>query len=205
MIAKRYQDCADYHLKTYGIRPLFGGLFWNFCLNVAPPESQASRVHCLPHIDCKNIALGLCMIFVYHGDSECLFHLALDRIQRTPNRPGPFNHREYCWLVLWEAKVIIQIPPGVFVLYPSSLFHHFNVDICGASYVLPLPSDPLTAAPCQILSGSLHSMVRSQHRAIAAPSCVLRAAEMGEVAWYGTIRPPCFKQQSWELQPSNIC
>lgn len=44
-----------------------------------------------------------------------------------------FNSSERAWLVLWEAKVIIQLAPGVLMLYPSSLFTHFNVDICGKS------------------------------------------------------------------------
>jgi hypothetical protein len=40
-----------------------------------------------------------------------------------------FNHKAKSWLVIWEAGVIIEIPPWVLVLYPSSLFFHFNVDI----------------------------------------------------------------------------
>ncbi|TRM68001.1 hypothetical protein BD626DRAFT_564875 [Schizophyllum amplum] len=42
---------------------------------------------------------------------------------------GVFNHRERCWLVIWEAGVIIELPPGVFLAYPSSLFYHWNVDL----------------------------------------------------------------------------
>ncbi|KAA1472872.1 hypothetical protein DENSPDRAFT_881587 [Dentipellis sp. KUC8613] len=52
------------------------------------------------------MALGVCLVFVH----------------------GRFNHRERAWLVLWEAGIIIQVPPGVFVAYPSSLFLHFNFD-----------------------------------------------------------------------------
>ncbi|EIM81551.1 uncharacterized protein STEHIDRAFT_114974 [Stereum hirsutum FP-91666 SS1] len=40
-----------------------------------------------------------------------------------------FDHRRKAWLVIWEAGVIIEIPAGVFVAYPSSLFYHFNWDI----------------------------------------------------------------------------
>lgn len=40
-----------------------------------------------------------------------------------------FNHRQKAWLVIWEAAIIIEIPPGVFVAYPSSLFYHFNFDV----------------------------------------------------------------------------
>jgi hypothetical protein len=42
-----------------------------------------------------------------------------------------FNHSVRSWLVLWEAKVVVQLPPWVIVLYPSSLIYHFNVDING--------------------------------------------------------------------------
>ncbi|KAK1217050.1 hypothetical protein PQX77_020324 [Marasmius sp. AFHP31] len=91
--------------KRYGIRPPYGGLFWNFCLNGA--RSKVPRVFCDPHIDFKNLALAVCMIFVY----------------------GHFNHREKCWIVIWEAGIALELPMGIFVLYPSSLFLHFNVDV----------------------------------------------------------------------------
>ncbi|KAI0750637.1 hypothetical protein C8Q80DRAFT_1118665 [Daedaleopsis nitida] len=41
---------------------------------------------------------------------------------------GSFNHHEKAWLVFWEAHLIIQLPPGVFIFYPSSLFTHFNIN-----------------------------------------------------------------------------
>lgn len=50
----------------------------------------------------------------------------------TPNvdgLTGNFDHKRKAWLVIWEAGVIIEIPAGVFVAYPSSLFYHFNWDI----------------------------------------------------------------------------
>ena len=34
--------------------------------------------------------------------------------------------------------MIIELPAGVFLMYPSSLFFHFNVDICGKHYSLKL-------------------------------------------------------------------
>jgi hypothetical protein len=42
-----------------------------------------------------------------------------------------FNHKARSWLVVWEAGVIVELPPWVLVLYPSSLFLHFNIDIHG--------------------------------------------------------------------------
>ena len=44
---------------------------------------------------------------------------------------GFFNSCELSWLVIWEAGIIIEIPAGVFVMYPSSLFFHFNFDMSG--------------------------------------------------------------------------
>ena len=49
---------------------------------------------------------------------------------------GKFDHKEKAWLVLWEAKLIIEIPPGALILYPSSLFLHFNVDISGVFWLM---------------------------------------------------------------------
>jgi hypothetical protein len=42
-----------------------------------------------------------------------------------------FNHTMRSWLVIWEAGVVIELPPWVLLLYPSSLLYHFNIDIDG--------------------------------------------------------------------------
>ncbi|KAL0567033.1 hypothetical protein V5O48_014961 [Marasmius crinis-equi] len=111
-VAKRFEECA----KKIGIEPLYGGLFFNFCLNGARSSGATSvpRVFCEPHVDFKNLALAICMVFVY----------------------GHFNHREKCWLVIWEAGVALELPMGVFVLYPSSLFLHFNIDVTSLDFVV---------------------------------------------------------------------
>jgi hypothetical protein len=41
---------------------------------------------------------------------------------------GFFAHGEHVWLVNMEGRVILEIPPGSFVLFPSALITHFNVD-----------------------------------------------------------------------------
>ncbi|KAG2092750.1 hypothetical protein BD769DRAFT_1395324 [Suillus cothurnatus] len=110
LLAKRIQACAD----ALGIQPLYG-FFFNFCLNAARPLHHINRVHCSPHVDWKNLAIGVCVIFVYGL--------------------GQFDSTERSWLVIWEAGVIIEMPAGVFVMYPSSLFFHFNVDICDVTFV----------------------------------------------------------------------
>lgn len=64
LIAQRYRACASYMFERYGIKPLYG-YFWNFCANSARPQAGVDRVHCTPHVDWKNLAIGLCIIFVY--------------------------------------------------------------------------------------------------------------------------------------------
>ena len=44
---------------------------------------------------------------------------------------GDFNHGERAWLVIWELGLIFQLPPGVWIFYPSAIFYHFNVDKWG--------------------------------------------------------------------------
>ncbi|KAG1848262.1 hypothetical protein F4604DRAFT_1687795 [Suillus subluteus] len=124
LLAKRYSDCA----QTLGISPLYG-YFFNFCLNSA--RAGVKRVHCSPHVDWKNIAIGVCVIFIYVLISANL---------------GKFNSKERSWLVVWEAGLILEMPAGVFIMYPSSLFFHFNVDMCDLELVctdgrLPTPEN----------------------------------------------------------------
>lgn len=47
--------------------------------------------------------------------------------------PANFNHTMRSWLVIWEAGVVIELPPWVLLLYPSSLLYHFNIDVDGGS------------------------------------------------------------------------
>ena len=44
---------------------------------------------------------------------------------------GEFNSKEKAWLVLWEAGLVIEVPPGALIYYPSALFTHFNVNLTG--------------------------------------------------------------------------
>lgn len=63
-IAKRYQHSVNFYSKAYGIKA-HHGLFWNFCLNAPVFESNQTRVHTVPHIDKKNLAGGVCGVFIY--------------------------------------------------------------------------------------------------------------------------------------------
>ncbi|KAJ6477466.1 hypothetical protein C8R47DRAFT_937425, partial [Mycena vitilis] len=113
-VAASFEKEAAIILDTYGIAPQFG-LFWNLCLNAAF-EGQ-DRIHCDPHADRKN-RIGVCGV---------LTHIL---------RGGEgFNHFQRTWLVIWEAGVVIQLPPWVLVLYPSALFYHFNIDIDQLEFV----------------------------------------------------------------------
>ncbi|RPD69760.1 hypothetical protein L226DRAFT_575408 [Lentinus tigrinus ALCF2SS1-7] len=79
--------------------------FYNYCIN--GPQDDVLGVSTEPHVDGKNLALMFCAVFVW----------------------GNFDHKQKAWLVLWEAGLIVQLPPGVVMFYPSSLFIHFNVNI----------------------------------------------------------------------------
>lgn len=128
-IVARYKRCHEYIKTRYGINPMYG-LFYNFCLNGAWP-GKTDRVYCEPHVDWKNIAIGVCLVFVY---GELIMAKSCYSCTKFRRFTGNFDHRRKAWLVIWEAGVIIEIPAGVFVAYPSSLFYHFNWDIgtiCG--------------------------------------------------------------------------
>lgn len=47
-----------------------------------------------------------------------------------------FEHKYKSWLVLLEAVIVIELPPWVVLLYPSSLPHHFNVDVDSMSFLI---------------------------------------------------------------------
>ncbi|KAJ7749511.1 hypothetical protein DFH07DRAFT_702940, partial [Mycena maculata] len=106
-VAARLRKDAEWHEEKYGIKPLFG-LFWNLCLNTWF-EGQ-SNIRCGPHADKKN-QVGVCLLLVYV-------------LENGKN----FNHTQRIWLVVWEAGIIVELPPWVLGAYPSALLYHFNVD-----------------------------------------------------------------------------
>ncbi|KAI0055118.1 hypothetical protein BV25DRAFT_1843180 [Artomyces pyxidatus] len=146
-IAQRYRRCHQVIKDEYGIEPLFG-LFYNFCLNAARPG--VPRVFCQPHVDWKNIAIGVCLIFVYGENS--FYHL-YTTVLALKTVTGKFNHREKAWLVIWEAGIIVEVPPGIFVAYPSSLFYHFNLDPSSAIFVTTEDGLPPTLSTGTPLNG----------------------------------------------------
>ncbi|KAI0746737.1 hypothetical protein C8Q80DRAFT_1271584 [Daedaleopsis nitida] len=143
-LAERVDNCVASLLRM-GIpesiaKPRYG-LWYNYCINGARPSRPTQGVMTLPHVDGENLALMMCAVFVY----------------------GSFNHHEKAWLVFWEAHLIIQLPPGVFIFYPSSLFTHFNINRDDFEIVTtadgseptpqtarPLHEDHLARPTCQI-------------------------------------------------------
>ncbi|KAF5322157.1 hypothetical protein D9619_002095 [Psilocybe cf. subviscida] len=112
-VAERMARSAKWQGNRWGIKPMFG-VFYNLCINGIFPHQK--RIHCEPHLDFKNI-VGVCALLVYQDP-------------RTP-----FNHRLRSWVVLWEAGVAIELPPWVVLIYPSSLLHHYNVDVLDFKFV----------------------------------------------------------------------
>ncbi|KAH9833128.1 uncharacterized protein C8Q71DRAFT_725808 [Rhodofomes roseus] len=39
-----------------------------------------------------------------------------------------FNSKHRSWPVIWEAGIVIEVPPWTQVMYLSSLFLHLNID-----------------------------------------------------------------------------
>jgi hypothetical protein len=70
-IVKRFEKCR----KTLGLEQTQTyGYFFNFCLNAARPGVGLKRVHCRPHVDWKNLAIGICVIFIY-GEQAGVFQI----------------------------------------------------------------------------------------------------------------------------------
>ncbi|RPD57505.1 hypothetical protein L227DRAFT_565288 [Lentinus tigrinus ALCF2SS1-6] len=135
--ARRVDDCCA-SLKKHpleAVRVLAEpdyDLYYNFCIN--GPQRDVLGVSTQPHVDGKNLALMVCAVFVW----------------------GTFNHKEKAWLVLWEAGLIIELPPGVLMLYPSSLFIHCNVDMSNLQIVTTPNGEkptPATASPLKGVPG----------------------------------------------------
>ncbi|KAF8237641.1 hypothetical protein L208DRAFT_1245828, partial [Tricholoma matsutake] len=126
-VAKCFDESSSWYKKK-GIMPLFG-VYWNLCINASFPNQV--RVHCGPHADQKK-----------HSGHSLLTGFSAN-----------FNHTMRSWLVIWEAGVVIELPPWVLLLYPSSLLYHFNIDIHAIQFLAtdglqrptPANSRPITA------------------------------------------------------------
>ncbi|TFK57991.1 hypothetical protein BDN72DRAFT_907214 [Pluteus cervinus] len=108
-VAVRFQNIADEWKKISNgaVEFQFGG-YHNFCWNACFDDQP--RVQCQPHTDHKNV-VGVCVVVVYEAPE------------------ASFDHTTRSWLVIWDAGIIIEAPPWTALVYPSSLFLHFNIDI----------------------------------------------------------------------------
>ncbi|KAF8142931.1 hypothetical protein K438DRAFT_1994399 [Mycena galopus ATCC 62051] len=113
-VVGRFLKDAAWHKERYEIEPLFS-LFWNFCINTWFVNGGQKHIHCYAHADRKN-QISVCVLVIYL-------------------LPGfeNFNHTQRTWLVLWEAFIIVELPPWTMAAYPSALFYHFNIDVQGQS------------------------------------------------------------------------
>lgn len=95
-------------------------------------EEGICDVFCDPHTDAKNAAVLVCAVLVYYY-GNCKLLTVLYTVVSPDIAAGETTADERIWLVFYEARLIMQVPAGVFVLYPSALFLHFNVHIEGES------------------------------------------------------------------------
>ncbi|KAF8067612.1 hypothetical protein FPV67DRAFT_1449249 [Lyophyllum atratum] len=63
-IAKRFRESETVLKEKYGVERMFGP-FWSFCVNAPRYHHGIQRVHCCPHVDALNLAIGICVVFVY--------------------------------------------------------------------------------------------------------------------------------------------
>ncbi|PIL25541.1 hypothetical protein GSI_12379 [Ganoderma sinense ZZ0214-1] len=130
VIAQRVDRCTK-NLLEMGIEPAIAtplfGLWYNYCINGARPHAGIDGVSCQPHTDAQNLAIMMC----------------------------EFDWNEMAWLVLWEARLIIQLPIGVLFFYPSALFIHFNINICDLNnYIYTTKNQqPPTPQNCDPIKG----------------------------------------------------
>ncbi|TFK60674.1 hypothetical protein BDN72DRAFT_904764 [Pluteus cervinus] len=108
-VAIRFQNKVEEWIKrSNGEKVPHFGYFDNYCWNACFRDQP--RVQCKPHTDHKNV-VGVCVVIVYE----------------KPN--CNFDHKMRSWLVIWDAGIIVEAPPWTALIYPSSLFLHFNIDI----------------------------------------------------------------------------
>lgn len=62
---------------------------------------------CKPHVDGANLSGGLCLVSPY----------------------GSFDHIKGGHLILHELRLVLSLPTGSFVLFPSALITHENIPI----------------------------------------------------------------------------
>ncbi|KAF9503346.1 hypothetical protein BS47DRAFT_1369598 [Hydnum rufescens UP504] len=86
-IANKYRCCDEYWQgRTNGVIKAISSLFFLVSINASLSEC----VKTWPHRDRKNVAIGICTVFIF----------------------GFFDDTEQAWLVNLEANIVVQLPTG---------------------------------------------------------------------------------------------
>ncbi len=135
-VVARFKRVAQTLKDKYGVEPQFG-YFYCVCFNIPVPHLNR-RVLLRPHLDFKNpIAVCLVYVFCKKGCESQFVSIAQNEYYAQHCvLKVEFCHKEKAWLVIWELGVVVELPPGVFALFPSSLLYHFNIDIEGEPRVI---------------------------------------------------------------------
>ena len=129
-VVARFNNVAKIIGEKYQHHPQFG-YFFCICFNIPLPD-YSMRVLLRPHLDYKN-PIAICAVYVYcKRGCELIFSTLCTRDANAAISTDEFKSNERVWLVIWELGVVVELPAGVFALFPSSLLYHFNVDIHGA-------------------------------------------------------------------------
>ncbi|KAJ7885490.1 hypothetical protein B0H14DRAFT_2338710 [Mycena olivaceomarginata] len=93
--------CAFYAKNPRSRRPFLNSI-WSACTFNLGPQTCA-----LGHRDYANLSFGLCAITAL----------------------GNFDYTKGGHLILWDAKLILEFPPGTTILIPSAAIYHSNIPV----------------------------------------------------------------------------
>lgn len=82
-------------------KAVFKSVFTSTTYNLGP------QTVCFPHVDSANLVFGWCSVTAL----------------------GEFDHKKGGHLVLWEAGLVVEFPPGSTILLMSALIHHSNTTL----------------------------------------------------------------------------
>ena len=80
--------------------------FASFTLNVR------HQCICGAHVDCHNLPCGLCLASPF----------------------GTFDYKKGGHLILHKLKLVLEVPPGAAVLFPSAIITHENIPIAASEF-----------------------------------------------------------------------
>ncbi|KAK4690659.1 hypothetical protein P7C70_g9522, partial [Phenoliferia sp. Uapishka_3] len=118
--AKRQLDIPRYHTNSESPpdTPEWEAPFGIFTL-LTINRAKVGPVDVSPHLDYKNPAGGVCVVIPY----------------------GVFDSTRKHWLVLWDLGIIIEVPAGVAIAFPSALILHWNCNLVETAGEIPTRSN----------------------------------------------------------------